>query len=674
MAVLQMKKVLICALKKDRKAVLEFLQRKGTLEICADQDYDEVFKSEDKSASMRIFVKNADKADDALRILNEYNPEKKKLTEALEGRKEVTEEEFSECIATQNETIALCDELIALERDVAETHAQIVKKESDRIALEPWEKLDIPLNCSGTKKTSIFIGSVSSEMTLDMLYTKFAEISPDLDDVYIELISSSPEQTCFMVVTDKSDRDKAGDILRQLNYTRAPSSDKKPSEEIQDIDSDIKLLRKKADDDIKKIRESSEYRSKIRMASDYYRIRAQKYEVLSTLAQSKKTFLIKGYIPERDSAKFKKELEKKFDISVELNDPTDEDKIPTELSNDAFSAPVESIVESYSMPSRGEIDPSKLVSLFYYVLFGMMLSDAAYGLIIVTVCGICLKKFKNMENSMRKALTMFLYCGISTVFWGIMFGSFFGDAVNVIATTFFNRPDISLPALWFEPLNKPMKMLAFCFAIGIVHLMTGLGAKLYSCLKSGSIKDAIYDCVFWYMLVLGAIVYMMKIEMFTSMLSIPFTVPETVGNVAGILAIIGGIGIILTGGRSSKNWFKRILKGLYSFYGITGYLSDILSYSRLLALGLATSVIATVFNKMGSMLGNTPVGVALFIIVFLMGHTLNLLINALGAYVHTNRLQFVEFFGKFYEGGGTKFNPFGINTKYYKFKEEKENG
>jgi V/A-type H+-transporting ATPase subunit I len=176
------------------------------------------------------------------------------------------------------------------------------------------------------------------------------------------------------------------------------------------------------------------------------------------------------------------------------------------------------------------------------------------------------------------------------------------------------------------------------------------------------------------MLVLGAIVYMMKIEMFTSMLSIPFTVPETVGNVAGILAIIGGIGIILTGGRSSKNWFKRILKGLYSFYGITGYLSDILSYSRLLALGLATSVIATVFNKMGSMLGNTPVGVALFIIVFLMGHTLNLLINALGAYVHTNRLQFVEFFGKFYEGGGTKFNPFGINTKYYKFKEEKENG
>lgn len=303
-------------------------------------------------------------------------------------------------------------------------------------------------------------------------------------------------------------------------------------------------------------------------------------------------------------------------------------------------------------------------------MFGLMLSDAAYGLIMIIGCTYCLKKIKNLEPGFRKMLKMFLYCGISTTFWGFMFGSFFGDAVNVIATTFFGRPDIRLAPIWFEPVSLPMKMLVFAFALGILHLFTGLGIKLYSCVKGGSVTDALYDAGFWYMLVGGAILYLLTMPMFTDMLGLSFVVPAAVGNVCAVLAVIGAVGIILTSGRESKNWFKRILKGLYGVYGVTSYLSDILSYSRLLALGLATSVISTVFNKMGSMLGGNIFGAIVFILVFLIGHSLNLAINALGAYVHTNRLQFVEFFGKFYEGGGRKFEPFAIHTKYYKVKED----
>ena len=267
-------------------------------------------------------------------------------------------------------------------------------------------------------------------------------------------------------------------------------------------------------------------------------------------------------------------------------------------------------------------------------------------------------------------MKLFLYCGISTTFWGFMFGSFFGDAVNIIATTFFNRPDIRLAPLWFEPISYPMRMLVFSFAFGIVHLFTGLGVKLYSSIKSGHLADGIYDAVFWYLLVGGAVVYMLTLSMFTEMLGLGFTLPPAAGAISGAAALIGLVGIIFTSGRESKNWGKRLLKGLYGAYGVTSYLSDILSYSRLLALGLATSVISTVFNQLGSMLGNSIPGIILFILVFLIGHTLNLAINALGAYVHTNRLQFVEFFGKFYEGGGRKFNPFAIHTKYYKVKED----
>jgi len=166
------------------------------------------------------------------------------------------------------------------------------------------------------------------------------------------------------------------------------------------------------------------------------------------------------------------------------------------------------------------------------------------------------------------------------------------------------------------------------------------------------------------------VIYLLTMPTMTEMLSLDKALPSALQLPAAVILIIGAVGIILTGGRESKNWFKRLLKGLYALYGISGWLSDVLSYSRLLALGLATGVIATVFNQMGTMAGNGPVGIVIFILVFIIGNILNLAINALGSYVHTNRLTYVEFFGKFYDGGGRMFAPFRSNTKYYKIKED----
>lgn len=197
---------------------------------------------------------------------------------------------------------------------------------------------------------------------------------------------------------------------------------------------------------------------------------------------------------------------------------------------------------------------------------------------------------------------------------------------------------------------------------------------MYEQIRDGDIKGAIYDVVFWYMLVGGLIVCVMTVPMLMQdMFQLSFVLPLSVRKVSLIIALLGAIGIVFTAGRDSKNWVKRIMKGLYGVYGVSGYLSDILSYSRLLALGLATGVIATVFNAMAAMVakGKGIVGVILFIIIFVIGHAMNLAINALGAYVHTNRLQYVEFFGKFYEGGGRELDPLTENTKYYRVKEAK---
>ena len=667
-----MKRVMICALKKDRKAVLELLQRQGVVQVenPACPEGDPVFSRTDKSAEAALFRKYAQSAQDALAVLNRMAPQKKGLLSSLEGRKRLSVGEFEQLVLKKDELLTNCRAILNLDRERIENEASVPKINSQIIALEPWLGYDLPLNCKGTRTTVVLAGTLPNEWALETILERLGELIPEVDDCHIEIISTSQVQTCIFAVCAREHEAAVSDALRKLGFVKAPETDVNPAEETKRLNGSLDKLNKRNLAVGGKIRGFADRREEIEFLVDYFSMRAEKYEVLGTLPQSSRTFLLEGYVPAERADGLRELLEARFDISVELADPGPDENVPVLLQNNGFSRPVESVVESYSMPGPGEIDPTSLVALFYYVLFGIMLSDAAYGLILTIVCGLLVLKYKNMETGTKNFLTMFCYCGVSTTIFGLLFGSFFGDSVNIIATTFFNRPDISQPALWMTPLNEPMKMLTFCFALGILHLFVGLGAKFYMLWRDHKYLDAIYDVVFWYMLVGGCIVLLLTMPMFTGMLALPATLPAPVGKAAGIIAIVGAVGIVLTGGRDSRSWFKRILKGLYAVYGISGYLSDILSYSRLLALGLATGVIATVFNKMGSMIGGNFFGAVVFLVVFLIGHALNMAINILGSYVHTNRLTFVEFFGKFYSGGGRKFEPFAVHTKYYKIKEE----
>lgn len=671
MAVMPMQRIGIYALKSRRKPILELIQRRGVVEIHAEKAEDAVFRQTDTAPAKARFENNTSTLQAALEALDKLEPEKKSLLAPLEGRTPIPLSRYEETAGAAGKTLRAASRVNALWKKCADDRAEILRLEAQIRMLEPWSRLDVSMRTTGTASTAAFIGSFPAEYTEEALKAEIARGAPEIDGVAVEVLSAGTQQTCAFLLCHASNGAKLEAFLRSIGFTYPADRSKKPPQaRMQDLNARIEKLRAEIDGAEAEIRTYAALRGAMQYTIDYFSMRIEKYDVLGRLWQSPHVFVITGYIPAESAPALEKELTEKFEAYVELETPAEDEDVPVKLKNNAFAAPVEGVLESYSMPGRKEIDPSTLMAVFYYFLFGMMLSDAGYGLLMVIGCGIALAKFKNMEESLRKFLKMFLYCGISTVFWGAMFGSFFGDAVTVIGKTFFNV-DIAIPALWFTPLNEPMRLLLFSFLIGVIHLFAGLGAQFYQLARQGLWKDTIFDVVFWYMLVGGGILYLLSMQMFADMVSLGFTLPAAVGTAGAIAAGIGAVGIVLTAGRESRSPFKRLLKGLYGLYGVSGYLSDILSYSRLLALGLATGVIASVFNQMGAMLGNSPAGVAVFVFAFLVGHTLNLGINVLGAYVHTNRLQFVEFFGKFFEGGSRKFNPFSAKTKYFKITEEK---
>jgi V/A-type H+-transporting ATPase subunit I len=331
---------------------------------------------------------------------------------------------------------------------------------------------------------------------------------------------------------------------------------------------------------------------------------------------------------------------------IEVEQPGQGEEYPILLDNPKFVRPFEAITSMYSQPSINDIDPTLIMTPFYIIFFGIMVGDFAYGLIITAILGALIHKLKPGGTS-GSIIWILFWGGVSTAVWGAVFGSYFGNLPQALGSWLFGEGyGVKFLGLWFDPLSDPMLMLIFSMFLGALHLFTGMGVKMYSLLRSGQIFEAIFDVGSWYILLVG--LPLLFLGIFPGM----------------YLAILGAAMIVLTNGRSAKNPITKFLSGLLSLYGATGYLGDVLSYSRLLALGMATGVIAAVVNTMATLNAPGFVSAIACIAIVAFGTAFNIAINMLGAFVHTCRLQYIEFFGKFYEGGGEQFKPFRIKTKY----------
>lgn len=670
MSVLQMQRISICAMKKDRKAILEELQRLGVMEIETSRMPSEGLEKMDTLEDRQKFEKQASILDQALDVLQEYAPEKTSMLSSLEGKKLVERKIYQDVVSNRESILDTAQHILLMKKKEAEAKAEIVKLLAQKETLLPWLSLSVPMDYEGTKKTKVFIGSIGSVMTQEEVMAKIAEAAPDLTACDVEIVSADKDQTCLTAICLRTEADLLEEALRSAGFSRpAQTITEIPAKEVEKIETRISEAGKEIADFGKEIQDQAGHRENLKTLSDYYRTRAQRYEVLGQVPQTRNTFVISGYIAKKNAAKLAEKLDREYSLSVEIEDLPEEEEAPVLLENGKATRSVEGVLESFGLPAKGEVDPTKIMFVFYVFLFGLMLSDAAYGLIIFVACAVLLKKYPRMSDGMAKSLSMFMYCGISTLVWGILFGGYFGDVVNVVSRVFFGH-EVGIPALWFVPLNDPMKLLIFSMLFGLIHLFTGLAIKGYMCLRDKRYMDFFCDVVLWFAFLIGLILMLLPSSLFYSISQMHIVFPAALETFSKVLAIAGAVGLLLMSGRSSKNPALRIALGAYDLYNITGWLSDVLSYSRLLALGLATGVIASVVNQMGSMAGKGVFGAIVFIIVFIIGHIFNIAINLLGAYVHTNRLQYVEFFGKFYEGGGRAFNPFKANTKYVDVKEE----
>ncbi|MDR2178888.1 MAG: V-type ATP synthase subunit I [Synergistaceae bacterium] len=401
---------------------------------------------------------------------------------------------------------------------------------------------------------------------------------------------------------------------------------------------------------------ADEWMPVVQSMSDYWKVLHDRYHALAASVATDSTVRTCFWVPAAAVPALQKQVEAAGSaVAFVVSDPKEEDRPPTLLMNNAFNRPAEVLTNLYSPPAYGQRDPTSPMAPFFFLFFGMCLGDAGYAIVIASVLWLLFKKYRKIPDGTKNFMRLFYVGAAATFLYGAVTGSFFGDFIDAFPFGAFLRP-VKDALLIVDPLKNPVAILGISLLLGVVHLMFGLGVAAYDECRRGNYADAAGGKISWILFVMGLLFVGGGSS---AMLPRFFYAP------GAVMAVVGTGLIFWYAGRGEKNIFLKVGLGLYALYGSTAYLGDILSYSRLLALGLGSAVIGSVINLLGQMIVGVPfVGWLLAFFVVAGGHVFSLAINLLGAFVHAMRLQYVEFFSKFYTGDGVNFNPLKFQTQY----------
>ena len=610
-----MKKATLYALKDDREAILLNLQRDGNLMLIEATEGTALPGLTDVDSAL-------ERTQEAIKFITVHAGKPSLLKPKPLVQYDNFLQKTDEGAALTNQLTSLSEKITALRNEAATMRAQAS-------GLEPWADLDVALeNLSETNASSYFAGFLAEE--------EVTGVQEALQEMPAELLilGEGNEGRALIVYTHKTAASEVKGLLKDHDFTPVifPKRTGLPQEIIQDLTKAASMKESLAGELKSEVEKLAENANNLRLYYDQLSACQERLAIVGE--ETEKTFCLQGWLrADRADAVVKAIAEATVIYDLQFTEAAEDEIPPSVMENVAFAAPYEAVTEMYSRPKIGSLDPSFMMAPWHFIFFGMMLSDAGYG-VVLTVLLFCILKFLKPEDKTGKLITVVFFGSIATIFWGAMFGGWFG---------------VEFQPIMLSPMNEPLKMLALCFGLGAGHLIIGICMKIYLEVKRGQIGNAVFDQLSWLIIFMG--------------LGLMAYLPDR--QIGSYVALSGAIIIIMTGGREKKGFARKLFGGLLSLYNISGYLSDLLSYSRLFALGLATGVIAMVINTIASMLWQAgPIGMVAAILLLLGGHTFNIAVNVMGAFVHTSRLQYIEFFGKFFEPGGRAFKPLAIRTKY----------
>ncbi len=650
MAIEKMKKLRLLAVRDQKKELLRRLQLLGCMEV-SEPELDELSPelrqhlAKEGSDATRCRTDHAVLVQ-AVELLDRYAPVKKGLLSA----KPETEVKTLLDDSTLQATLETARRIVTIDETVRRINAESARISGAIDALRPWLGLDYPLDGQGTQRCAVTLGFAPALTELSELRQSLADVTEEA-----ELISVSDDssQHYLALICFKEDLPAALDALRAHNFSIAAfgSSEGTAAESTEKLSAELGELAARKEALIAEVSAMGEYRQELKLSADRMETKLAYAEAEGRLYGMESAVALQGWVLARRIPELEDCLET-FDCAWELTDPEPEEypDVPVALRNNKLTNALNTVTNMYSLPSYDGVDPNPLMAPFFILFYGLMMADMGYGLIMILAAAVAMRKIHPRKGTLSFC-QLLLYCGISTFIMGILTGGFFGDALAQLGKI-LGKPD-GWGELWclFNPMTDVMTVLIGAMALGLIHLNTGMVISAVEKVKSGDAAGAFWEEGSLWVILIGAVMAALK-----------------VGNIGGVpvVLVIGCVMLFYGGSRGAKG-FGKITSLFATLYNtVTGWFGDILSYSRIMALMLAGSVIATVFNTIGGIANS----LALFIPVFLIGHCLNFALNLLGCYVHDLRLQCLEYFGKFYKDGGRAFKPLEVSTKYYDIAEE----
>ncbi|MGN1002048.1 MAG: V-type ATP synthase subunit I [Oscillospiraceae bacterium] len=646
MAIVKMKKLQAMALRSQRTELLKELMRLGCVELQA-QDVildtpETAFLVKKESVDVASFRTQRQIYADALKVLDQYAPQK---TALFSQKPALTEQEFLD-ESEEARLKGIAKELSFMDDKIKNLVADETREKLRIEALTPWKDCDLPLDCAGTRNVGVLFGTVPADVNMD----KFcAAVEEALPETLIEEVSADENLRYLVTFYLRSGYEELMNALREYSFAvpaygyasgYAADGIKASEDYIREIESE--KVRSK-----ERIAAAAEHTAALKVCYDRATGRIEMAEASELLLRTENMILLQGWAVEEEEAKLVALLER-FGCAYELSEPTEEEypQVPVKLRNNPLTNGLNMVTNMYSLPRYGTVDPNPLMAPFFILFYGIMMADMGYGLVMMIAGAFILMKLRPKDGFLKYFGQLMVEGGLATFVMGAVIGGFFGDApyhlVHLLnpASTWEG-----LPAL-FNPLEDTIMVLVGAMILGFIHLNTGMAVSFVMKIRDGKVLDGVfYELSLWIVFIGAALAIF------------------GVGSVGGVPVVLCVGGVMLfygsTRGKKGLGKFTAIFGLIYN--ELTGWFGDILSYSRLMALMLAGSVIAQVFNTLGAM----PGSILVFLIVALLGNALNFALNLLGCYVHDLRLQCLEFFNKFYVDGGKPFKPLAIRSKYF---------